>query len=441
MKLKRLSIQKLYGCYDYNVIFNPDVTLLYGLNGCGKTTILNIINLIITGQIYELLKYNFDKISLCYFDINTNEEYSIIVSHSERDALKVFFQNDESTIKKINRHDFFSDSVGIGYEYKDYFKKYKILNSINNLFNQIYLPVNRFANPFVEQSILDQRRGIFSNYLDKNFGLEKYSDILNQVSQLVKNRFSQINSNIAKYNDEFRDNILKFLLEFHESDITKGVKDIFSNQINIMEIVATQEAYIKILKELKIITGREETRYNNFFDEFIKSVKDVKNNAVHVKLLFTYYEILKMKQLADIAEKNELKKTIERKPIYDFLNTVNEFIGISEDRKVLKINTIGELYFTTRYGSSSVDINKLSSGEKQLIIFFANLIFRSNSKKPIIFLEDEPELSLHLSWQKIFVDKALSVNPDMQLILATHAPEIIAKHVDKAVRLEKKYVN
>lgn len=436
MKLKRLSIQKLYGCYDYDIIFNPDVTLLYGLNGCGKTTVLNIINSIISGQVYELFKYSFVEIVLFYFDVNTNDESNITVYRSERNTLKIYFQDNENTIKKINKSEIFLDSEDI---YKVYFRKYTILNSINNLFNQIYLPINRFANHSVEQSVLERRRRSYNEYLDDNFGLENYSDILFQVSRLIRNRFSQINSNIAKYNDEFRNNILKLLLEFHESDITKGVKDILNNQININEIEAIRKVYINILKELKIITGSEETRYNKFFDEFINSAKAVSNGGVSVNLLFTYYEILKMGKLAVIAEKNELKKTIERKPIYSFLDTVNEFIGISEDRKTLKIDSLGELYFTTIYSSNSVDINKLSSGEKQLIIFFANLIFHSNNKKPIIFLEDEPELSLHLAWQKKFVDKALQVNPDMQLILATHAPEIIAKHVDKAVRLEKKY--
>ena len=49
--LSKLTVKKLYGNYDYDVKFNADVTLLYGTNGCGKTTILNIITSIITGSI------------------------------------------------------------------------------------------------------------------------------------------------------------------------------------------------------------------------------------------------------------------------------------------------------------------------------------------------------------------------------------------------------
>lgn len=36
VKLVGLLINDLYGCYNYNVKFNTDVTFLYGMNGCGK---------------------------------------------------------------------------------------------------------------------------------------------------------------------------------------------------------------------------------------------------------------------------------------------------------------------------------------------------------------------------------------------------------------------
>ena len=52
MKLQRLIVSKLYGAYNYDVRFNSDITFLYGTNGCGKTTILNITEAIITGMLF-----------------------------------------------------------------------------------------------------------------------------------------------------------------------------------------------------------------------------------------------------------------------------------------------------------------------------------------------------------------------------------------------------
>ena len=88
---------------------------------------------------------------------------------------------------------------------------------------------------------------------------------------------------------------------------------------------------------------------------------------------------------------------------------------------------------------NKVDIHHLSSGEKQIVTFFAYLIFGLQNTNQSLFIVDEPELSLHLYWQRLFVDTILEINPDIQLIFATHAPEIIGKHRDKAVELIPNY--
>ena len=58
-----------------------------------------------------------------------------------------------------------------------------------------------------------------------------------------------------------------------------------------------------------------------------------------------------------------------------------------------------------------------------------------------IFIIDEPEMSLHIGWQKIFVKTILDINDKLQLIFATHSPEIISDYLRKSVRLvPKNYV-
>ena len=51
------------------------------------------------------------------------------------------------------------------------------------------------------------------------------------------------------------------------------------------------------------------------------------------------------------------------------------------------------------------------------------------------FMVDEPELSLHVAWQELFVDAVANANPGLQMILATHAPSIILDRIDKCVDL------
>lgn len=64
------------------------------------------------------------------------------------------------------------------------------------------------------------------------------------------------------------------------------------------------------------------------------------------------------------------------------------------------------------------------------------MIFCIDNTKQSMYLVDEPELSLHLNWQRIFVKSIMDLNMDIQLIFATHAPEIIGKYREYAVKLE-----
>ena len=43
MKLVRVEFTKMFGYFDYSIDFHDTVTILHGLNGCGKTTMLQTI--------------------------------------------------------------------------------------------------------------------------------------------------------------------------------------------------------------------------------------------------------------------------------------------------------------------------------------------------------------------------------------------------------------
>ena len=76
---------------------------------------------------------------------------------------------------------------------------------------------------------------------------------------------------------------------------------------------------------------------------------------------------------------------------------------------------------------------QLSSGEKRLLTLLANLA--SNNTKNIVYFMDEPEHSLHIDWQLKLVDALFQLNPKVQLIIATHSPDIISHYDNKAIRL------
>ena len=79
MKIVGFKIKALYGFFDYNVALNKDLTFIYGENGSGKTTVLNMLDHVVSGEIYKLFKYNFKNITIFY---EKNDEENVEVSSS-----------------------------------------------------------------------------------------------------------------------------------------------------------------------------------------------------------------------------------------------------------------------------------------------------------------------------------------------------------------------
>ena len=66
---------------------------------------------------------------------------------------------------------------------------------------------------------------------------------------------------------------------------------------------------------------------------------------------------------------------------------------------------------------------QLSSGEKQMLVVLLTVLVEDNQNY-VLFL-DEPEVSLHIEWQKRLIDLILELNPNVQIILTTHSPAVV----------------
>ncbi|MBE6266401.1 MAG: ATP-binding protein [Prevotella ruminicola] len=114
---------------------------------------------------------------------------------------------------------------------------------------------------------------------------------------------------------------------------------------------------------------------------------------------------------ADAAQKLSQKKT-------RFQDIVDELFR-DTGKKMLR--TENELRFT-QIGEVLLPY-QLSSGEKQILIILLTVLVEDNM--PYVLFMDEPEVSLHLEWQKRLVDLCLELNPNVQIILTTHSPAIV----------------
>lgn len=66
---------------------------------------------------------------------------------------------------------------------------------------------------------------------------------------------------------------------------------------------------------------------------------------------------------------------------------------------------------------------QLSSGEKQMIVILLTVLVED--QLPYVLFMDEPEVSLHMDWQKRIIDLILELNPNVQIILTTHSPGVV----------------
>lgn len=85
----------------------------------------------------------------------------------------------------------------------------------------------------------------------------------------------------------------------------------------------------------------------------------------------------------------------------------------------------------------NIPLERLSSGEQHLLVLYYDLIFRF--QEGTLVLIDEPEISLHVSWQKRFINemmKIMEVN-GMKALIATHSPTLIGKYWHLTRELDK----
>lgn len=103
-----------------------------------------------------------------------------------------------------------------------------------------------------------------------------------------------------------------------------------------------------------------------------------------------------------------------------FIDIINELF--EPTGKVLD-TTNSKLSFRIIEDDLPISIYQLSSGEKQMLYILWKVLL--HDQKPYILFLDEPEISLHIDWQESLISKIKLLNPNCQIIIATHAPSVL----------------
>lgn len=116
----------------------------------------------------------------------------------------------------------------------------------------------------------------------------------------------------------------------------------------------------------------------------------------------------------------------QREQLYTLLDELFALTGKRVDKSSSKASSI--LQFQLKGGSDGettrkIELHQLSSGEKRMLGILSQVV--SYAGKPFTLILDEPEISLHLDWQKRLIEDILCLNANAQLILATHSPAVV----------------
>lgn len=114
-----------------------------------------------------------------------------------------------------------------------------------------------------------------------------------------------------------------------------------------------------------------------------------------------------------------------------FVESINGFLH----EKVATFRIQDGLTISLKGSGWPLDPEKLSSGERQLLVLLCNAIHVGQFGST--FLIDEPELSLNIKWQRRLIPALLrcTAKTPVQFILATHAIPMVASHLQNVTRL------
>ena len=422
MKLVRVEFTKLFGYFDYSIDFHDTVTILHGLNGCGKTTMLQTINAVF------------------------NKEMDTIKS-TDLQSVSFFFST--GAILKIDRKKIYLDpekekATGIIY------LAYSIIeNGKETVFDS-------FENT-------DEYQDIVKRFL-KGYRPFPFLERINESTWYDRKRETKLNLEevIAEYGSIiFR----RYSREYLEDDIPQPVQDILASmdvrliaadRLTVAERVERQygEDNIKIERRVNLIAKDLSQKIRDTIQQYaqLSQAKDrtFPLRAIKQSSPLTVDEI-KSKMIELESKRKEFVDTgiLEEEQddigIHDLLDAITE-----SNRQNLSLYAI----------DTEEKLNALSSLSSSINLF-RNLIDKNFNNKRIVFNKDygfrfvttysdstilpqslssgEPELSLHIKWQLDYVDELLQIISvtKFSAVLATHSPQIIHDKWDLTVSLSE----
>ncbi|WP_031250419.1 AAA family ATPase [Mesorhizobium sp. LNHC221B00] len=190
---------------------------------------------------------------------------------------------------------------------------------------------------------------------------------------------------------------------------------VFVSSISTVDIVGL---LLRQYADLSEISNRNQQKTSQEIIETIKTFKSDKDDVLQIDTANSIIDQIRQK-----IEKMEENREVIMNPIAAVRSLVERLF------KSTGINFGPRLSFGD--AASAVNSDALSAGEKQMLSFICYNAFYKNSA---IFI-DEPELSLHVDWQRLLFTILEQQQSSNQFIIATHSPFIYSKYPDREINI------
>lgn len=371
MKINEIEIIGLNNSEKPIVLkFNDDINIITGRNGSGKTTILKLMWYCISANIERAI----EEIIFKKVEIKTSK-YTLIVERYE--------SKNKSFVHVVV-------SSGVDNILLD---KKELINRTDAIENANQITVDLFDTSIFFPTFRRIEGGFSMNSTDKN----RARRVTRGGEEFFVHHGSSVQEAIEMHADRLSVRKHKFVSSISTVDIQELVTRKHSSATTKVE------DYSKYLTN-NIFSEIRNYRTSNSSD------KDALRNAVST--------LDKINQ--DVVEFENI-----REDAFKSLTVLSQIIVTIFKHKGIRLNprvTLGDI-------DQSINSDALSAGEKQMLSFLCYNALYCDCP----FFIDEPELSLHVDWQRILLDVMVEQRTNNQLFIATHSPFIYTQYEDKEI--------
>lgn len=436
LRLAQIEITGLFGCYTHRIDLNTGdrVTLLHGPNGVGKTTVLQMVNALVDDNLTYLAQVPFATVLLRFMDGSTFEMVANDKKAGARSAtvtLQAGTGKPRTTSVALGPTE--AEEVAARVEYlrphasmaKTWIdvRDDEVLTESEVLIRYggrvVGANRDRARTPKWMHSFLSRASAHFieaQRLVQAHWNPRLVSDV-----RMMRRRGPAFVASVVERSRDFQERLGDAMASYgrHAQALDQTFPQRLvtaTDELELPEIQSRLTALDTKTENLKAIGILDETPSHPFD---AASLRDMDNTQTRVMTLYIDDTESKLAALDDLAGRAQL-----------LLNNVNEKyqhkrIRLDQEKGLVAEGEADQL----------IPLDALSSGEQHEFVLHYDLLFRVRPNTVVLI--DEPELSLHVAWQKKFLPDLLDIVnlSGFDAIVATHSPFIIGERDDLMVGL------